>query len=135
MYFILFSSKDSQKVFNSFWIFFSITKRRKQYDHLYAFSIFEFQGNICEKNNPCENGGICGYTRGGYICKCQKGWEGDDCSGKNSVYHVFYNNEGLLKNLYKLVQYVFLFKDERDSFKVHMTDTIKIAVILHVQPF
>lgn len=37
----------------------------------------------------------------------------------------FMNNEGLLKNLYKLVQYVFLFKDERDSFKVHMTDTIK----------
>lgn len=47
----------------------------------------------------------------------------------------FMNNEGLLKNLYKLVQYVFLFKDERDSFKVHMTDTIKIAVILHLQPF
>lgn len=37
----------------------------------------------------------------------------------------FMNNEGLLKNLYKVVQYVFLFKDERDSFKVHMTDTIK----------
>uniref|UniRef100_A0A8W8NXK6 EGF-like domain-containing protein n=1 Tax=Magallana gigas TaxID=29159 RepID=A0A8W8NXK6_MAGGI len=38
-------------------------------------------GHICEKNNPCENGGVCGYTRGGYICKCQKGWEGDNCSG------------------------------------------------------
>ncbi|XP_052696325.1 neurogenic locus notch homolog protein 1-like [Crassostrea angulata] len=42
-------------------------------------------GNICEKNNPCENGGICGYTRGGYICKCQKGWEGDDCSEKSPI--------------------------------------------------
>lgn len=47
----------------------------------------------------------------------------------------FMNNEGLLKNLYKLVQYVFLFKDERDSFKVHMTDTIKKAAILHLQLF
>lgn len=36
-------------------------------------------GHICEKSNPCENDAPCGYTRGGYICKCPAGWKGDDC--------------------------------------------------------
>eukprot|EP00105_Crassostrea_gigas_P001767 XP_011414059.1 PREDICTED: neurogenic locus notch homolog protein 1-like isoform X1 [Crassostrea gigas] len=36
-------------------------------------------GHICEKNNPCVNGATCGYTRGGYICKCPVGWQGENC--------------------------------------------------------
>lgn len=36
-------------------------------------------GHICEKNNPCVNGATCGYTRGGYICKCTVGWQGENC--------------------------------------------------------
>lgn len=34
---------------------------------------------------------------------------------RTQYFMYFMNNEGLLKNHYKLVQYVFLFKDERNS--------------------
>ncbi len=43
------------------------------------YFFFIFPGNICKKDNPCVNDAICGYTRGGYICKCPAGWEGDNC--------------------------------------------------------
>lgn len=45
---------------------------------MYHFLIIS--GNICEKDDPCENGATCGYTHGGYICKCPIGWQGDDCN-------------------------------------------------------
>lgn len=41
--------------------------------------MFLFPGPICEKDNPCVNDAICGRTRGGYVCKCPAGWEGDNC--------------------------------------------------------
>nr|XP_022311560.1 delta-like protein C isoform X2 [Crassostrea virginica] len=36
-------------------------------------------GHFCEREQPCQNGGTCGYTRGGYICKCPPGYQGYDC--------------------------------------------------------
>lgn len=51
------------------------------------FVLIPISGHICEKNNPCVNGATCGYTRGGYICKCPVGWQGANCDeGKLTVY-------------------------------------------------
>ena len=41
-------------------------------------------GHFCEREQPCLNGGTCGYTRGGYICKCLLGYQGYNCQEGNT---------------------------------------------------
>ena len=31
--------------------------------------------------NPCNNGGTCSPTPGGYECYCEDGYKGDSCEG------------------------------------------------------
>lgn len=46
--------------------------------------------NECELF-PCQNGGTCRNTAGGYVCECMPGWEGKDCEhGKPCLAVWFY---------------------------------------------
>lgn len=49
--------------------------------------------NFRTQDNPCENGAVCGYTRGGYICKCPAGWKGDDCDEGEWYICLLYAND------------------------------------------
>lgn len=35
---------------------------------------------------PCQNGGTCRNTAGGYVCECMPGWEGKDCENGTFSY-------------------------------------------------
>ena len=39
---------------------------------------FSSDVNECELF-PCQNGGTCRNSNGGYVCECMPGWEGKDC--------------------------------------------------------
>ena len=40
------------------------------------------------KSSPCAHGGDCKDTGQGYTCSCTDGYEGHDCRGEFSCYHV-----------------------------------------------
>lgn len=62
----------------------------------FYFKIFNISVNICEKYDPCLNGGMCGNICGGYICKCTVGWEGENCE-KGKCKHIVYINVNQIK--------------------------------------
>ena len=44
--------------------------------------------NECN-NNPCQNGGTCTNTIGGYNCTCAQGFEGKHCDQGRIYLHGF----------------------------------------------
>lgn len=55
-----------------------INRRIRRLELQYAQLMQRLNADNCS-SNPCNNGGTCLNTFGGYICKCSDAWEGINC--------------------------------------------------------
>ena len=46
----------------------------------------------CDRNNPCQNGGICSGTVLSYQCSCAEGYTGTNCESKYILVTEMKNN-------------------------------------------
>lgn len=44
-------------------------------------------------SNPCQNGGVCFSTFGGYVCRCPDTWTGDSCEQDVNECTIFANTD------------------------------------------
>ncbi|KAH3813034.1 hypothetical protein DPMN_141482 [Dreissena polymorpha] len=50
--------------------------------------------NECVTGVPCQNGGSCSNTNGGYLCTCPPGWKGENCSISELSFLALTKSEG-----------------------------------------
>ena len=58
-------------------------KKKKSTSYIYIVAPDE---NDCV-NNPCQNGGICQDLFRGYQCTCAPGWNGNNCTTGEKLFH------------------------------------------------